>query len=788
MAKEDMDATMADINQMSEAEVSKLYATVNRRKGWVTQKRNIVTKNKTNVERIRDHNNQVDAGTLMEPRIDADQARETVSKLRQSMTELEAQMLRFEVSAKKYIEVLEFTNVYKGREDVDVKASINTTEKSLKENDDEWMTLEYAMNNLQLEITRQYDGKAQARQTPARNFQPNLALKPTHLLSLESNWDEKTEWINEFTNYFETSNMAELSPSVQRHYLRQCIDDDLWTRVKALDDERGTPVVPTALNSGIFKIIFNILDKKNPLMSKRAEVFQLKFQKMSNGDHEEFSAWESRLYNIWRAGRMDEMQKDDWRLTICYAFAHDQLKAKMIKEKDLTWERMKEIGRDFDIYLRESKAEGIQVNTGTVNQISKPGATRCSLCNDQLQRPGKFEIWLCKSCLDDAKSSYDPRSSKRIGSLKCSRCRTEGNHTTQACKGFAIKIKWKRSQSGDRRRQDRRDSRDGSRARGRSRDSQRSRDGSRNRSGDRRPRRQRDKSPYSKKSFTQSGLTMVSDAYEHRDSDESTGEINIITRSEDQGYTGEPYAVFDDVTDWKSKSERPGEKNRRLKLIKAFARIRHGQKRISQGTGWSKVLRWFMSLLCARQTRGLHTGDPQTDEIAQISDGGTLPRVNTIECVNLTSVNLLKETGKVEWVRRTSNLYNMKAILGDADAELKQLQGRKRVNTTACGDSGAFRSICGPDVAAKLGTVVNKTEDIAINAANGQEMDYKGSTNLQIMSANGQTICSTFLVSEDLKGRVIIGRGDMIALRIISKNFPDNALCEECWEGRSRSD
>ena len=112
-AKEDMDATMADINQMSEAEVSKLYATVNRRKGWVTQKRNIVTKNKTNVERIRDHNNQVDAGTLMEPRIDADQARETVSKLRQSMTELEAQMLRFEVSAKKYIEVLEFTNVYK---------------------------------------------------------------------------------------------------------------------------------------------------------------------------------------------------------------------------------------------------------------------------------------------------------------------------------------------------------------------------------------------------------------------------------------------------------------------------------------------------------------------------------------------------------------------------------------------------------------------------------------------------------------------------------------------------
>ena len=56
------------------------------------------------------------------------------------------------------------------------------------------------------------------------------------------------------------------------------------------------------------------------------------------------------------------------------------------------------------------------------------------------------------------------------------------------------------------------------------------------------------------------------------------------------------------------------------------------------------------------------------------------------------------------------------------------------------------------------------------------------------MAANGQTVNSTFLVSADLKGRVIVGRGDMIALKMISKNFPDAALCEECWEGKTRSD
>ena len=39
-AQEDMDATMADVNQMTEREVTKLQATVTSRKGWVTQKRN----------------------------------------------------------------------------------------------------------------------------------------------------------------------------------------------------------------------------------------------------------------------------------------------------------------------------------------------------------------------------------------------------------------------------------------------------------------------------------------------------------------------------------------------------------------------------------------------------------------------------------------------------------------------------------------------------------------------------------------------------------------------------
>ena len=100
VAKESMDVTMADINQMTETEVDQLHATVTSRKGWVTTKRRMVEKNKENVESIREHNNKVDSGEIPGPKIDADQARDTITKLRQSMTVLENQMLKFETSAK----------------------------------------------------------------------------------------------------------------------------------------------------------------------------------------------------------------------------------------------------------------------------------------------------------------------------------------------------------------------------------------------------------------------------------------------------------------------------------------------------------------------------------------------------------------------------------------------------------------------------------------------------------------------------------------------------------------
>ena len=797
------DVTMKEIQEMEEEEIEKVRRIVASRQGWVTQRKKVVDSFLNKGSKIVTHNQEVINKTKNEPMIDEGLAKETMRKLKDAMQDLEDSNKKFELAGKRFIEILQGTEIYDGpNPKIDVKASVSKTEDTITAHIDQWFKAEEDAASLvytfglQYRPDTQWVGPGQNQQT----CKPNLALKPAHTLSLDSTWDQRTEWHTEFTNYFETSNMVSQSAAIQRHYLKGCIEEDLWIRIKALDLHPDDPVIPAAKDTGIFKIINEILDKKNPLLSKRAEVFTLAFNKSAGGEYEEFSGWESRLYNVFRAGKMGSMSTDEWLLTICYAHAHDQLKAKMIKEKDLTWTRMREIGRDLDIFLRDSKSEGITVSQvsqgpqGSVNQVGKKGTSTCLLCKEPLSTTSRNRNHImCTLCWKDTMDSQDVKSSTRIGNFKCNKCRSEGNHLTKACTGKLITIRWrgKRSTSGDRggrgSRNNSRSSREGSR----SRNNSRSRD--RSSSGDRPSRRgrKRDKSPYSRNSYTPTSLNMISNAYEYHDSGSSTDEIYFISNKNHANLVGEAYIV-DDVDDDKEEENRPYSPNqkedrfRRLKLIKAFARMKHDHfKARSVGTSWTNAWKWIMSLLCVGQPRGQKQSDLPNDEVDIQVDGRILNEVNTIDCIKLTNLNLLKENGTNKWIRRTPDLYNMKTILGNESLEADQKRGRKRVNASACADTGAFRSLCGPDVAKKLGTEVMKTEDVSISAANGQEMDYMGSTNLRVLSPNGQAITSTFLVSNTLLGRVIIGRGDLIALRLISKNFPNTALCQGCWVGKN---
>ena len=794
------DVTMKEIQDMAEAEIEKVRRIVASRQGWVTQRKKVVDSFITKGKQIEQHNIEVINKTKNEPMIDEGLAKETMRKLKEAMQDLEDSNKKFELAGKRFIEILQGTELYDDVDPkIDVQSSVDKTENTIKFHIESWFEAEEEAAKLIYTFGLQYRPDTQWV-VPGQNQQtckPNLALKPAHTLSLDSSWDQRTEWLTEFNNYFETSNMGGQSAAIQRHYLKGCIEEDLWIRIKALDLHPDDPVVPASKDTGIFKIINEILDKKNPLLSKRAEVFNLAFNKNAGGEYEEFSGWESRLYNVFRAGKMGSMSTDDWLLTICYAHAHDQLKAKMIKEKDLTWTRMREIGRDLDIFLRDSKSEGItvsQVSQGSINHVGKKGTSTCLLCKEPLSPISRNRNHImCTSCFKDTMDSQDAKSSTRIGKFKCDRCRSEGNHLTKACTGKLINIRWKgkRNASGGRGPRDNRGSRNNSKS---SREGSRSRTSSHNRdrssSGDRFSRRgrKRDKSPYSRSSYTPTSLNMISNAYEHHDSGSSTDEINLISNKNHADLVGEAYTV-DDVKEEESHFHNPNPKKdklRRIKLIKAFARIKHDHfKARSVGTSWTKAWKWIMSLLCVGHQRGQQQSDLPEDEVDSQVDGRILDEVNTIDCIKLTNLNLLKENETNKWIRRTPDLYNMKTILGNELLETEQKRGRKRVNASACADTGAFRSLCGPDVARKLDTEVMKTENVSISAANGQEMDYMGSTNLRVLSPNGQTITSTFLVSNTLLGRVIIGRGDLIALRLISKNFPNTALCEGCWNGNN---
>ena len=117
----------------------------------------------------------------------------------------------------------------------------------------------------------------------------------------------------------------------------------------------------------------------------------------------------------------------------------------------------------------------------------------------------------------------------------------------------------------------------------------------------------------------------------------------------------------------------------------------------------------------------------------------------------------------------SGNLDNMPIILGNSCAE-KMKSGRIRTSLMACPDSGATRSLCDPKIASSLGCKIYK-EKIKISNASGTAMKYEGTAYLRVSFKNTKTEVP-FLLSSDIDGRVIIGKHDLIRMRVLPPNFP----------------
>ena len=115
------------------------------------------------------------------------------------------------------------------------------------------------------------------------------------------------------------------------------------------------------------------------------------------------------------------------------------------------------------------------------------------------------------------------------------------------------------------------------------------------------------------------------------------------------------------------------------------------------------------------------------------------------------------------------NLDNMVITLGNSQAET-QGRCRTRARVMACPDTGASRSLCGVNFAKSLGCKIHH-EKISIQNASGTRMTYAGTVFFQITFMD-QVVDVPVLLSADVEGRMIIGRFDLEAMRVITHDFP----------------
>jgi hypothetical protein len=134
---------------------------------------------------------------------------------------------------------------------------------------------------------------------------------------------------------------------------------------------------------------------------------------------------------------------------------------------------------------------------------------------------------------------------------------------------------------------------------------------------------------------------------------------------------------------------------------------------------------------------------------------------------------------KVQQEGNDDCLDNMHVLVGSTDNEVK---GGKRpvVPVAACPDTGAGRSVCGPDLLKALRVQETQKENVTLTAANGEKMPYEGTVRLRLKFEDHLTDIQA-LVTSSVKGRLIVGKPDLIRMRVIPPNFP-SVIPQEAYQ------
>ena len=668
-----------------------------------------------------------------------------------------------------------------------------------------------------------------ANKTPV--CRPNAELKPTTELDKGMTSKQINDWFEKYTNFFTSSNMEFANPQEQRMYLKKLVSTQVWDKFQTLDIDKGRALNPLDTDpDGILSQLKQALAYRDPIWNRRKEYFYLRQGTTPDGDDEPWSTFKVKHINGWNDMGLPQcappcntsstcpietlrtaflymsVTKDDWRDILT-----------KIPPSEMTWKRIDDEFTKHEEYLdakkRDSeflKSDPIVVNTvSNVNSVSP--ISKCILDGYEVKSPKHA---YCKACFYDL-VKHDGKSG-HILRLKCTKCRTTGNHDTSVCNGKPKSHKqydqgtqrrsnkksgyvdsrgyYRRGSYDDRRgrRDQSRGSRSGSRNRyersgSRGRDSRRSREHSRERSSSRSSYKKGEKSPYSKrhpnfnhieddpahKSFSVEYINLESDA-----DDEDA--LHIVDSQVESSREFKNAACWTQRLFWIVRNQ----------VFKTKSRVMHCMKRANVPNSFSRLLTTTRdaAFTDAPVSGGAvylegrsRSGDacPVDEDVCKSAPAACQhDDINTFEDGYIHQ--LADQNLDDDLIRRVPSLYTMTVTVGDAQAEEAGLTKLKRVKTDACADSGAFRTICGYDIARSLGIDYKgtKEDNIHIRAAGGNVLAYEGSADIMVQF-QGRQIYTKALVTKAIKNKLIVGQGDLIAIGVLPTGFP-NIICDPC--------
>ena len=610
---------------------------------------------------------------------------------------------------------------------------------------------------------------------------PVAELKPRNCLAANPSARDVKQFIKDFIPYFD-SGVDKATPAQQRVYLSNCMDQALWSLLDSNDADPESSIDPRNTDSGIFRALIRLTGESDGgLTNKRCEWHRVE-QKEQGGLFEKWSELDARLQKLMTDIDFWKTPLDKIAATRYIAAVRDpKLLEKLFELKDPSLADVRRVGENYqdkqtslEVHYKltgKNKKQEIAVTFVQAGQKKKNMKNICRCCGTKTKGPARM-FAVCQQCRDDLAKPKPERT--RVSTFNCTKCDIKGNHKAEVCRGMEIEHRPASSSPRDR---DRSKSNSPTRSTSRARSTT--------------PKGRRTPTPASKRHQANSiGVTQwVEPGVSMLETNVGFFAIDVkISKSGPQtppnDFSKQVY-MYDPSEEAKKKAQKTTvgpkplrkskpakkkagkkfpvrtylEKRRRLITRARLTQAKSARRRRPKTRRpWKNFLRTLVSVMIS----------PVVSAVTWI--GKQVKRSAEHKSQLTTKLPVWIMSAAVREDDKPDCLDNMHVLVGVTEHE--NLGGRRPVvPVAACPDTGAGRSVCGPDLLKALQVEETEKENVTITAANGEDMPYKGTAKLRLKFEDRLTDVQV-LVTSSVKGRLIVGKPDLIRMRVIPPNFP----------------